>query len=133
GNLNSFQAHGNGTYTILDAADASARKFRVLDIEGAEVGTLSCSGRPTRFHDVRVLADGSSWLLCDETRTMDLSGLGGVAGAQVTGTVVQHLGPDGSLDFEWNTFDHFAITDLPEADRGGASVNFTHGNSIDLD
>lgn len=133
GNLNSFQAHASGAYTILDATDAADRKFRVLDREGAEVGTLACVGRPTRFHDVMLLADGGAWLLCDETRTMDLSAVGGVAGAQVTGTVVQHLDPDGSLDFEWSVFDHFAITDLPEADRGGASVNFTHGNGIDLD
>lgn len=133
GNLNSFQAHANGTYTILDADDASARVFRVLDLEGAEIGTLACVGRPTRFHDVQVLQDGTAWLLCDETRTMDLGALGGHPAAQVTGTVVQRRRPDGTLDFEWNAFDHFAITDQPAADRLGPSVNFTHGNAIFLD
>lgn len=133
GVLNSFQAHANGTYTILDLADQADRKFRVLDVEGDEIGTLACVGRPTRFHDVLVLADGSAWILCDETRTMDLSGLGGVADAEVTGTVVQHRLANGTVAFEWSVFDHFAITDLAEANRDGAAVNFTHGNAVALD
>ncbi len=133
GNLNSFQAHPNGTYTLLDLADVLDRKFRVLDAEGTEVGTLACVGRPTRFHDVLVLEDGTAWLLCDETRTMDLSALGGDPAAQVTATVVQRRRPDGTVDFEWNAFDHFAITDQPAADRLGPAVNFTHGNAISLD
>ena len=76
---------------------------------------------------------GDAWLLCDENRTMDLTALGGQAAAAVTATVVQHLSPDGTLLWEWNAFDHFAITDLPLADRAGAAVNFTHGNGIGFD
>jgi len=64
---------------------------------------------------------------------MDLSGLGGNAAAQVLGTVVQHVSPAGALLFEWNAFDHFAITDLPAADRMGPNVNFTHGNGVAFD
>jgi hypothetical protein len=70
--------------------------------------------------------------MCDETRTMDLTAEGGVPAARVTGTVVQHVGEDGSLLFEWNPFDHFAITDLDPGERTGVNVNWTHGNSIDL-
>jgi hypothetical protein len=70
--------------------------------------------------------------MCDETRTMDLTADGGLAESRVTGTVVQHIGADGSLLFEWNPFDHFAITDVEEAERTGANVNWMHGNAIDL-
>ena len=95
---------------------------------------LRCgNGRRLRFHDLLVLPDSSYWIMCDEDRTMDLSALGGVAGANVTGTVAQHVSKSGTVLFEWNVFDHFAITDLPQADRTGASVNFTHGNSFDID
>ena len=53
------------------------------------------------------------WLMCDETRVMDLSGVGGVADANVTGTVVQHLDPAGGLLVRMDSsFDHFEITDL---------------------
>jgi hypothetical protein len=133
GVLNSFQAHLNGTYSILGTADLTPR-FHVLNILGQETGTIECkNGFKTRFHDFMVAAGGDYWILCDDTRTMDLSSLGGDAAAQVTGTVVQHVETGGSVSFEWNSFDHFQITDLPAADRSGPSVNFTHGNGIDLD
>jgi len=39
----------------------------------------------------------------------------------------------GELLFRWSPFDHFDITDLDPASRTGANVNWTHGNSLDLD
>jgi hypothetical protein len=71
--------------------------------------------------------------MCDETRIMDLTRHGGVVEARVTGTVVQHVSADGTLRFEWNPFDHFAITDVDDAERTGASVNWMHGNALDFD
>jgi hypothetical protein len=71
--------------------------------------------------------------MCDETRTMDLRADGGVPNARVTGTVVQHIGRDGALAFQWSAFDHFAITDIEPAGRASAAVNWTHGNALDLD
>ena len=132
GVLNSFQAHANGRYTVL-GLDDTTNAFRVLDELGDEVDTLRCIGYGTRFHDLLVLADGSAWMLCDETQTMDLSAFGGVDTAQVTATVVQHVDEDGQVLFEWHAFDHFDITDMPAADRTGAAVNFTHGNGVALD
>jgi arylsulfate sulfotransferase len=132
GVLNSFQAHPSGQYTLLGTG-ATETEFHVLNVLGEEVGTLACVGRPTRFHELLIAADGDVWILCDETRTMDLSSMGGVADAQVTATVVQHLSPTGQLLFEWNAFDHFAITDLPAVDRTGPNVNFTHGNGIGIE
>jgi len=131
--LTSFSTHADGSYT-LSATLGTGGGILSLDRAGREVGLLTCvNGRPTRFHDVLVAADGSRWMLCDEERVMDLSGLGGNAAAQVLGTVVQHVSPAGALLFEWNAFDHFAITDLPAADRMGPNVNFTHGNGVAFD
>jgi hypothetical protein len=105
-----------------------------LDPLGEVTRSFGCArGLIPRFHDVIAELDGSHWLMCDETRMVDLSAVGGVAEARVTGTVVQHLGPSGSLLFEWSPFDHFDITDLDPAERTGADVNWTHGNAIDLD
>lgn len=132
GTLNSFQAHPAGVYTLLGTG-AGETEFHVLNSLGEETGTLACVGRPTRFHELLVASGGDAWLLCDETRTMDLTALGGQAAAVVTATVVQHISPDGGLLWEWNAFDHFAITDLPAADRAGAAVNFTHGNGLGFD
>ncbi|MEO8294151.1 MAG: arylsulfotransferase family protein [Gemmatimonadota bacterium] len=132
GVLNTFQAHRNGTYTIIDVSDPETT-FHVLNALGNEIGTLKCVNFPTRFHDLFVQAGGDYWIMCDDTRTMDLSGLGGVVDAQVMASVVQHISKDGQLLFEWNSFDHFQITDLPLADRTGPNVNFTHGNGLELD
>ncbi len=131
GTLNSFQAHADGRYTVLGLDDLAP--FHVLDELGEEVGGLACLGYETRFHDLLIEEDGGAWLLCDETRQMDLSALGGVDTARVTATVVQHHSPNGSVLFEWNAFDHFDITDLDEGERTGPNVNFTHGNGIARD
>ena len=131
--LTSFTAHADGSYTLA-ATIGTGGEILSLDRAGREVGRLVCAnGRPTRFHDLLIEADGTRWLLCDETRVMDLSGLGGNAAAQVLGTVVQGVSSSGTLLFEWNSFDHFAITDLPAADRMGPNVNFTHGNGVAFD
>jgi len=132
GTLNSFQAHPAGVYTLLGTGPLET-EFRVLNALGEQVATVSCEGRPTRFHDLLIAPGGDTWILCDETRTMDLSGVGGVANAAVTATVVQHLSAAGTVLWEWNAFDHFDITDLPAPDRAGAAVNFTHGNGIGFD
>lgn len=131
-----FQAQPNGRYVALpptpDPADLES--FVEVDPLGNETRRLGCAGglRP-RFHDLLVEQDGGYWIMCDEVRTMDLTAVGGQAAARVTGTVVQHLGPDGALLFQWSAFDHFALTDLDPASRGSATVNFTHGNALDLD
>ena len=132
GTLNSFQAHPVGSYTLLGTGPIET-EFRVLNSLGEQTGTIACSGRPTRFHDLLLGSGGDAWLLCDETRTMDLTAVGGQAAAAVTATVVQHLSASGAVLWEWNAFDHFAITDQPLADRTGPNVNFTHGNGLGFD
>ena len=131
GILNSFKAQANGLYTSLGVAAGPGHVL--FNNLGQQVGTLSCQGFTTRFHDILVLANGDYFIMCDDTRVMDLSAIGGVAGANVTGTVVQKISAGGTLLFEWNAFDHFQITDLAQADRTGPSVNFTHGNGLALD
>jgi len=131
-----FQPQATGRYVAHPpTADPSdVEPWVELDPLGRVTRTFGCAGGlPSRFHDMIAELDGSSWVMCDETRTMDLSGLGGVANAKVMGTVIQHLSAAGTLLFEWNPFDHFDITDLDSASRTGANVNWTHGNALDLD
>lgn len=113
---------GTGRYiarpTTADTSDIEP--LVEFDPLGNQVQRLGCArGLRPRFHDVLVEPDGSYWLMCDETRVMDLSGANGVPAAAVTGTVVQHLDPSGGLMFEWSAFDHFDITDLDEDERSG--------------
>ena len=131
-----FQVQPTGRYTVrpptLDPADIEP--WLELDALGAVTRTFGCANSlPSRFHDLIAESDGAYWIMCDETRTMDLTALGGVASARVQGTVVQHVSGSGALLFQWSPFDHFALTDLDSASRAGLSVNWTHGNALDLD
>jgi hypothetical protein len=71
--------------------------------------------------------------MCDDIRVMDLSTIDGAANARVTGTAIQHVSAAGALLFQWSPFDHFDIADLTAADRAPASINWTHGNALELD
>ena len=131
-----FQPQPTGHYVTspVTAAAGDFTPWVEFDPLGAVVRTFGCAGGlKARFHDVILLSDHSYWIMCDDTRQMDLSSVGGVAAAQVTGTVVQHVSAGGVLAFSWSAFDHFAITDLDLQSRTGATVNWTHGNAIDLD
>jgi hypothetical protein len=131
-----FQAQPNGRYLARPqpASTDESALFVELDPLGETTRTFGCArGLPPRFHDLLVEPDGSYWLMCDETRTMDLSADGGQPEARVTGTVVQHVGAQGNLLFEWSPFDHFSLQDLDPVERAKPDVNWTHGNAIDLD
>ena len=132
----SFTAQPNGHYAArpptADPNDPGG--WMELDPLGIPTRMLPCArGLRARVHDLIAEPDGGYWLLCDETRAMDLTAVGGVARALVTGTVVQHVSAGGALLFAWNPFDHFAITDVDASERGSSLVNWTHGNAIDLD
>jgi hypothetical protein len=132
----SFMAQPNGRYVARPATPdpSDVESWVELDPLGNIRRTLGCArGLQTRPHDMISELDGGYWLMCDEVRTMDLTAAGGIGDARVTGTAIQHLSADGTLLFHWSPFEHFAITDGEAADRTGASVNWTHGNALDLD
>lgn len=131
-----FMAQANDRYVTRfvtpDPFDGEA--WVEVDQLGNVTRTFGCRmNLQPRFHDVIVEEDGSYWILCDETRVMDLSASGGHAEAEVTGTAVQYIGADGEMRFHWSPFDHFDIMDVDSATRAEPRVNWTHGNSLDLD
>jgi hypothetical protein len=131
-----FQAQPTGRYVARPPPVSPSVPAPWIEIDplGAVTRTLFCAnGLQSRFHDLLLESDGSYWILCDESRVMDLSARGGDPGALVTGTVVQHVGGTGELLFHWSAFDHFDITDLDLAERTGPIVNWTHANALDLD
>jgi hypothetical protein len=131
-----FIAQPTGRYVVRPPTPepGDVEPWIELDALGKITRTLACAnGLDARLHDLILHADGSYRILCDETRTMDLSAHGGIATAQVTGTVVQHVGPGGELLSQWSPFDHFEITDVDLAERSGPTVDWTHGTTLELD
>jgi hypothetical protein len=103
---------------------------------GTVTRRLSCArGLQPRMHDLIGQPDGSYWLMCDEIRAVDLSAQGKSPDTRVLGTVVQHRSATGEVLFEWSPFDHLELrlSVLEPADLAGPVINWTHGNSLDLD
>jgi hypothetical protein len=131
-----FMSQGNDRYVARRVTpDLFDREPWIeVDALGVLTRTLGCAmDLQPRFHDLIVEADGAYWALCDDVRIVDLSAHGGHEEAEVTATAVQHIGSDGTLRFHWTPFDHFDISDLDSATRAGERVNWTHGNSLDID
>lgn len=131
-----FEAQPNGRYvTRPSTADPTdVEPWVEIDAMGEVTRTLGCAnGLQSRPHDMISELDGSYWLMCDETRTMDLTAYAGVASARVTGTSIHHVSSSGALLFQWSPFDHFSITDVAVSERTGSNVNWTHGNALDKD
>ena len=131
-----FMAQPTGHYVVRPPTPdpGDIEPWLELDPLGNVTRTLLCAnGLQSRLHDLILEDDGSYRILCDETRTMDLTAIGGVANARVMGTVLQHVGPGGELRRQWSPFDHFQITDLDPADARGPNVNWTHGNALERD
>jgi hypothetical protein len=132
----SFMAQPNGRYFVrpITPDPTDIEPWLELDPLGNVTHTFGCAlGLPSRLHDLIAEPNDGYWLMCDETRTMDLTAVGGAGNARVMGTGLQHIAADGTLLFQWSPFDHFAITDVDLAERTGPNVNWTHGNSLDFD
>jgi hypothetical protein len=84
-------------------------------------------------------ADGAQRFHCFtyERRTVDLTGVGGSAVTSLAGHQLVRLRPDGSTEFEWNSWNEVRLEDWIESPRPRArdSVgrDFDHPNSIDFD
>lgn len=131
-----FMAEPTGHYAVRPPTPdpTDIEPWLELDALGTVVRTLGCAnGLQPRPHDLLLETDGGYWTMCDETRTVDLSALGGLSSARVTGSVVQHVGPGGQLLFQWSPFGQLDIADADPADLRNANVNWTHGNALDVD
>jgi hypothetical protein len=132
-----FQPQPNGRYTVRPNAPAGQQgRWLEIDPLGNITRTLTCAQEmQPRLHDMIALSDGSYWMLCDEVRIVDLSAQGRSTETRVTGTGVQWRRSTGEILFQWSPFDHLEIDlgILDAIDLSGTSINWTHGNALDLD
>lgn len=131
-----FQAQPTGRYVARPTPSSGIANFVEITPLGVVARTLGCArGLQPRLHDLIAEQNGAYWVMCDETRTMDLSSVGGAPDALVTGTAIQHISASGNLLFEWSPFEHlrFEITDVDPVERSKPAINWTHGNALDID
>ncbi len=130
-----FKLQPNGIYTYFDF---DAKKFYALDTATfAVVDSFACSTNFTGDeHELRILTNGNYLLLANDIRQINMAQVvpGGKPNAKVIGFVIQEFTPQGEVVFEWNTFDHFQITDAVEGiDLTGFMVDYVHCNAIETD
>ena len=92
-------------------------------------------GAPTSFFDLHILDNDHVVLISHDLRQVDMSQVveGGNPEATVIGAVIQELDADRNVVFEWQSWDHFEITDAVHEDLTAPLVRYVHVNFIDVD
>ena len=58
---------------------------------------------------------------------------GGDTAATVIGLIIQELDESKNVVFQWRSWDHFEITDATSLDLTSSTIDYVHGNAIDMD
>jgi hypothetical protein len=114
-----YDATGGYIFTMAD------QNFNVITSYG------STNGYVTDPHELKIMPDGTYFLIGDQNSIVDLSQyiVGGSTYASVMESVVQGFTPAGELIFQWRPWDNYDIRDLPP----GYTTDFPHMNAIDID
>ena len=127
GRMYDFKIQKNGmiTWCIQDAAG-----FPAFDQDFNYLRTYSTTnGYLTDGHELKVLSDGSYYMIGYRVNTVDLSQYvnGGTKAASVRETVLQGFTPADELVFQWRAWDNYDIRDQ------APNTDFPHMNAIDID
>jgi hypothetical protein len=128
-----FKVQPNGRMTYFDNA---AHAFFALDSTYAVVDSFRTgNGYTTDLHELRILPNGHALLLAFDPETVDMSKVvkGGDTTATVIGLVIQELDAQKNVVFQWRSWDHFAITDATHEVLTASTVDYVHGNALELD
>ena len=134
-NSNFTKQEQTGTLTWFSRMDTA---FHELDSSYNEINTYKAkNGFLTDGHELRLMADGSYWLLAQDIRVVDMSVLieGGNPAADVIGAVIQHIDENDSVLFEWNSWDHFDIFDgdTTLVNYLSPKIDYVHANALDIE
>ncbi|TAL67313.1 MAG: hypothetical protein EPN82_15175 [Bacteroidetes bacterium] len=115
----------------------SRDKYYLMNDSYELIDSFNCVGNyEVDFHDIKFLPNGNTAILGREVRFMDLSNIipGGHKDIQVIGNVIQEFDKNKNLIFNWNSFDHFKLSDMvPGIDTNQNSFISCHMNSIFYD
>jgi Arylsulfotransferase (ASST) len=128
-----FKMQPNGQLTYIDR---DAAKVYVMDSTYTVIDSFACgNGYVTDLHESRLLANGHMLLMSYDPEKVDMSAVvpGGNPDATVIGLVLQEVDDQGNVFFQWRSWDHFEITDAVHEDLTAASVDYVHGNAIEVD
>jgi hypothetical protein len=115
--------HGlaDGEWVVLDASYRELFRLR------------AARGLHGDLHEFVITPQDTALVTINETRTRDLTSVGGSRHGQVVGGIVQELAlPSGRLLWEWRSLDHVAVDETEIKARPGPRFDYFHINSIDV-
>ncbi len=133
GAMSDFKLHPNGLLSFYDTRDTS---YYVMNSSYSIIDTFRCgNGYRTDGHDILLLPDGGVLLMSYDTRIVDMSLIvpGGNPAARVTGLVIQELDSAKNVVFEWQSWDHFSITDAIHVNLTASTIDYVHANAFEID
>ena len=86
-------------------------------------------------HDFLALPNGNYILFCYDVQPYPMDNVvpGGSPNATVEGLVIQELDSNHNVIFQWESWDHFNVTDNTYLDLTSDIIAFIHTNAIDID
>ena len=127
-----FKINDNGLITYFDEASA---QFFIMDSMYQVVDSVKMqNGYITDFHDLQITPDGHFLLIGQDLKLvgMDTVVEGGNPNATVVGSIIQELDENKDLIFQWESWDHYEITDTYRS-LLGQTIDYVHANSIAID
>jgi hypothetical protein len=128
-----FKVQPNGRLTYFDWG---VNRGYVMDDSYQVLGSFGCgNGYVADPHDFRLLPNGHAFLLSYDPQVVDMSQVvpGGDTAAVVTGLVIQEVDQLDNVYFQWRSWDHFQITDATHLDFTSPTIDYVHGNAIEID
>lgn len=112
------------------------RKFHGINRYYQIVDSFWCqNGYSTDFHELQVMPNGDAWVMSYDPQWVDMSVIvpGGNTHALVKGLVIQKININKNVVFQWRSWDHFQITDATHENLLDDTIDYVHGNSIEVD
>ncbi len=110
--------------------------YHLLDNTYTEVNLIAPGNgyQGIDLHDLQLLPNGDYIYLIYDSRTVDMSQIvpGGYPTATVSDLIIQEQDADRNVVFQWNSADHFLITDTNQ-NLNAATIDYVHANAIELD
>ena len=128
-----FKLHPNGLMTYFSTPPS---RFYAMDQTCSIVDSFMCrNGYPTDVHDIQLLENGHVLLMSYDPQVVDMSAIvpGGRQAALVYGLILQELDLNKEVVFQWRSWDYVSILDATHEDFTAASIDYVHGNALQLD
>ena len=113
---------------------SNVEKFYIMNDKYEIVDSICCTSQyNTDYHEFKILSTGNYLLMGMNSRTIDMSQIvhDGNQAATVIGYILQEFDSHHRLVWEWNTFDHFQITDVVDTTvLVDPTIDYVHCNSF---